>query len=206
MSPSGSPYAVALTGASGLAYGLRLIDCLVDAGKSVTVLVSQTAHLVAKQELGLTLPPRAGELEKFFHARYPASAGRLRVFGREDWLAPLASGSNPPAGMAICPCSMGSLAAIAQGLAGNLIERAADVCLKEGRKLVLVPRETPFSALHLENMLRLARMGAVILPANPGFYHQPATVADLVDFIVARILDQFGVPHRLTTRWGDGEP
>ena len=206
MSPSGSPYAVALTGASGLAYGLRLIDCLVDAGKSVTVLVSQTAHLVAKQELGLTLPPRAGELEKFFHARYPASAGRLRVFGREDWLAPLASGSNPPAGMAICPCSMGSLAAIAQGLAGNLIERAADVCLKEGRKLVLVPRETPFSALHLENMLRLARIGAVILPANPGFYHQPASVADLVDFIVARILDQFGVPHRLTARWGDGEP
>ncbi len=206
MSPSGSPYAVALTGASGLAYGLRLIDCLVDAGKNVTVLVSQTAHLVAKQELGLTLPPRAGELEKFFHARYPASAGRLRVFGREDWLAPLASGSNPPAGMAICPCSMGSLAAIAQGLAGNLIERAADVCLKEGRKLVLVPRETPFSALHLENMLRLARIGAVILPANPGFYHQPASVADLVDFIVARILDQFGVPHRLTARWGDGEP
>ena len=206
MTLPGSPYAVALTGASGLAYGLRLIDCLVNAGESVTVLASQTAHLVAKQELGLTLPPRAGELEKFFHARYPASAGRLRVFGREDWLAPLASGSNPPAGMAICPCSMGSLAAIAQGLAGNLIERAADVCLKEGRKLVLVPRETPFSALHLENMLRLARMGAVILPANPGFYHQPATVADLVDFIVARILDQFGVPHRLTTRWGDGEP
>ncbi len=206
MSPSESPYAVALTGASGLAYGLRLIDCLVDAGKNVTVLASQTAHLVAKQELGLTLPPRAGELEKFFHARYPASAGRLRVFGREDWLAPLASGSNPPAGMAICPCSMGSLAAIAQGLAGNLIERAADVCLKEGRKLVLVPRETPFSALHLENMLRLARIGAVILPANPGFYHQPASVADLVDFIVARILDQFGVPHRLTARWGDGEP
>ena len=206
MSPSESPYAVALTGASGLAYGLRLIDCLVDAGKNVTVLASQTAHLVAKQELGLTLPPRAGELEKFFHARYPASAGRLRVFGREDWLAPLASGSNPPAAMAICPCSMGSLAAIAQGLAGNLIERAADVCLKEGRKLVLVPRETPFSALHLENMLRLARIGAVILPANPGFYHQPASVADLVDFIVARILDQFGVPHRLTARWGDGEP
>lgn len=206
MSPSESPYAVALTGASGLAYGLRLIDCLVDAGKNVTVLASQTAHLVAKQELGLTLPPRAGELEKFFHARNPASAGRLRVFGREDWLAPLASGSNPPAAMAICPCSMGSLAAIAQGLAGNLIERAADVCLKEGRKLVLVPRETPFSALHLENMLRLARIGAVILPANPGFYHQPASVADLVDFIVARILDQFGVPHRLTARWGDGEP
>ena len=206
MSPSESPYAVALTGASGLAYGLRLIDCLVDAGKNVTVLVSQTAHLVAKQELGLTLPPRAGELEKFFHARYPASAGRLRVFGREDWLAPLASGSNPPAAMAICPCSMGSLAAIAQGLAGNLIERAAHVCLKEGRNLVLVPRETPFSALHLENMLRLARIGAVILPANPGFYHQPASVADLVDFIVARILDQFGVPHRLTARWGEGEP
>lgn len=205
MNPPDAPYAVALTGASGLAYGLRLIECLVDAGCQVTVLASQTAHLVAKQELGVTLPPRPPELEQFFYARHPATAGRLRVYGRDDWLAPLASGSNPPAGMAVCPCSMGSLAAIAQGLASNLIERAADVCLKEGRKLVLVPRETPFSALHLENMLRLARMGAVILPANPGFYHHPKSIDDLVDFVVARVLDQFGIPHSLMARWGSEE-
>lgn len=206
MNPPDAPYVVALTGASGLAYGLRLIECLIDAGCRVAVLASQTAHLVAKQELNLTLPPRAGELEQFFHARHPAAIGRLRAYGREDWLAPLASGSNPPAAMAICPCSMGSLASVAQGLAGNLIERAADVCLKEGRKLILVPRETPFSALHLENMLRLARLGAVILPANPGFYHRPQSVGELVDFVVARILDQFGVPHRLLARWGDAAP
>ena len=206
MNPPDAPYAVALTGASGLAYGLRLIECLIDAGCRVAVLASQTAHLVAKQELALTLPPRAGELEQFFHTRHPAAIGRLRAYGREDWLAPLASGSSPPAAMAVCPCSMGSLASIAQGLAGNLIERAADVCLKEGRKLILVPRETPFSALHLENMLRLARLGAVILPANPGFYHHPQSVGDLVDFVVARILDQLGVPHRLLARWGDAAP
>ncbi len=206
MNPPDSAYTVAITGASGLAYGLRLIECLADAGRTIAVLVSQTAHVVAKQELGLTLPPRAGELEKFFHARYPASVGRLRVFGRDDWFAPLASGSNPPAAMVVCPCSMGNLAAIAQGLAGNLVERAADVCLKEGRKLILVPRETPFSVLHLENMLRLARMGAVILPANPGFYHRPAGVAQLVDFVVARILDQLAVPHQLMARWGDVAP
>ena len=152
---------------------------------------------------GPAMPPRPGELEQFFHARHPASIGRLRAYGREDWLAPLASGSNPPAAMAICPCSMGSLASVAQGLAGNLIERAADVCLKEGRKLVLVPRETPFSALHLENMLRLARMGVVILPPAPGFYHLPREIGDLVDFVVARVLDQLQVPHRLMPRWGE---
>ena len=206
MNPPDAPYAVALTGASGLAYGLRLIECLIDAGCRVAVLASQASHLVAKQELGLTLPPRPSELEQFFHARHPAAIGRLRAYGREDWLAPLASGSNPPAAMAVCPCSMGSLASIAQGLAGNLIERAADVCLKEGRRLVLVPRETPFSALHLENMLRLARLGAVILPSNPGFYQHPQSIGDLVDFVVARILDQFGVPHQLSARWGGAAP
>jgi 4-hydroxy-3-polyprenylbenzoate decarboxylase len=133
----------------------------------------------------------------------------LRVFGREDWFAPVASGSNPPEAMVICPCTMGTLAAVAAGLSDNLIERAADVALKEGRKLILVPRETPFSSLHLENMLRLSRAGAVILPANPGFYHEPKRVEDLVDFIVARILDHLGVKHDLMQRWGEehsGDP
>jgi 4-hydroxy-3-polyprenylbenzoate decarboxylase len=126
----------------------------------------------------------------------------LQVFGREDWFAPVASGSNPADAMVICPCSMGTLAAVAAGLADNLIARAADVMLKEGRPLVLVPRETPLSQIHLENMLRLARAGAVLLPANPGFYHRPQRVEDLVDFVTARILDQLGVAHTLMARWG----
>jgi len=194
---------VALTGASGMPYGLRLIECLIRAKVRVYVVYSQAAHVVAKQELGLVLPPRASDAERMFSERYGAKRGQLRVFGREDWFAPVASGSNPPDAMVICPCTMGTLAAVAAGLSDNLIERAADVMLKEGRKLVLVPRETPFSSLHLENMLRLTRAGAVILPANPGFYHKPKRVEDLVDFVVARILDHLGVKHELMRRWGE---
>jgi len=195
--------AVALTGASGMSYGLRLVESLVRSKARVYLLYSQAAHVVAKQELGLVLPPRAPDAERMFSDRYSAKRGQLRVFGREDWFAPVASGSNPPDAMVICPCTMGTLAAVAAGLSDNLIERAADVVLKEGRKLVLVPRETPFSSLHLENMLKLARAGAVILPANPGFYHKPKRVEDLVDFIVARILDHIGVKHDLMSRWGE---
>ena len=194
---------VALTGASGLPYGLRLVESLIRAKARVYLLYSQAAHVVAKQELGIVLPPRAADAERMFGERYSAKRGQLRVFGREDWFAPVASGSNPPEAMVICPCTMGTLAAIAAGLSDNLIERAADVALKEGRKLVLVPRETPFSALHLENMLRLARAGAVILPANPGFYHKPKRIEELVDFVVARILDHLGVKHDLMRRWGE---
>ena len=196
---------VALTGASGLPYGLRLVECLVAAGCRVWLLYSQVAQVVAKQELDWQLPGRPAEVEAELAARFGAAPGQLKVFGREEWFAPPASGSNPPDAMVVCPCTMGSLAAIAGGLSRNLIERAADVVLKEGRKLVLVPRETPFSAIHLENMLKLARLGVCILPANPGFYHHPETVADLVDFVVARILDQLGVAHRLMARWGEAE-
>lgn len=195
---------LALTGASGLPYGLRLLDCLLAAGCRVQLLYSQAAQVVARQELNLELPSRPEEAKSLLLARYPDHPGRLDVYGREEWFAPVASGSNPPDAMVVCPCTMGTLAAIAQGLADKLIERAADVVLKEGRKLILVPRETPFSAIHLENMLRLVRAGAVILPPSPGFYHHPATVADLVDFVVARILDQLGVPHRLMQPWGEG--
>jgi 4-hydroxy-3-polyprenylbenzoate decarboxylase len=196
---------VALSGASGMAYGLRLLECLIQADLDVYLLVSQAAHIVAKQELGVTLPARASELERQLGDGMNARDGQLRVFGREDWNAPVASGSNPADAMVVCPCSMGTLAAIAHGLSDNLIERAADVMLKEGRKLVLVPRETPFSALHLENMLALARMNAVILPANPGFYHRPQSIEGVIDFIVARILDQLGVQHALMARWGADE-
>ena len=194
---------LAFTGASGMPYGVRLLECLLAAGCRVQLLYSQVAQIVARQEMALELPGRPAEAEAFFKARFAALPGTLAVFGREEWFAPVASGSNPPDAMIVCPCTMGTLAAIAQGLASHLIERAADVALKEGRKLVLVPRETPFSAIHLENMLRLARAGAVILPPNPGFYHHPQRIDDLVDFVVARLLDQVGVAHSLMARWGD---
>lgn len=195
---------LALTGASGMPYGLRLLDCLLAAGCKVQLLYSQAAQVVARQEMAVDLPSRPSEAKAALLARFPhADPDKLAVYGREEWFAPVASGSNPPDAMIICPCSMGTLAAIAQGLADNLIERAADVVLKEGRKLVLVPRETPFSAIHLENMLRLARAGAVILPPSPGFYQHPQSVQDIVDFVVARVLDQIGVPHALMQRWGE---
>ena len=184
-------------------YGIRLLECLLVAGCHVQLLYSQVAQIVARQEMNLELPGRASEAEKFFRNRFAGLPGTLSVYGREEWFAPVASGSNPPEAMIVCPCTMGTLASIAQGLASNLIERAADVVLKEGRKLILVPRETPFSAIHLENMLRLSRSGAVILPPNPGFYHHPQDVQDLVDFVVARLLDQIGVEHALMRRWGD---
>lgn len=194
---------LALTGASGLPYGIRLLECLLAAGCRVQLLYSQAAQIVARQEMGLELPGRPEDARAALTARLPAvNLEKLAIFGREEWFAPVASGSNPPDAMVICPCTMGTLAAIAQGLADKLIERAADVVLKEGRKLILVPRETPLSVIHLENMLRLARAGAVILPPNPGFYHHPQDVPALVDFVVARILDQLAVPHTLMARWG----
>ena len=194
---------LAFTGASGMPYGLRLLECLLVAGCRVQLLYSQVAQIVARQEMGLELPSRAAETETFFRDRFRGLPGSLEVYGREEWFAPVASGSNPPDAMIVCPCTMATLAAIAQGLASNLIERAADVVIKEGRKLILVPRETPFSVIHLENMLRLAQAGATIMPANPGFYGNPSRVEDIVDFMVARVLDHLGVAHTLVKRWGD---
>jgi 4-hydroxy-3-polyprenylbenzoate decarboxylase len=195
--------ALALTGASGMPYGIRLLECLLGGGVTVWLLYSQVAQIVARQEMDLALPSRPKELELFLRERYTIPSGQLRVFGREEWFAPVASGSNPPDAMVICPCTMGTLAAVACGLADNLIARAADVVLKEKRPLILVPRETPFSQIHLENMLKLARSGAVILPANPGFYHRPESVQQLVDFVVARVLDHLGIAHDLMPRWGE---
>lgn len=203
MHPTVKTVTLALTGASGMAYGMRLLECLLAADVRVYLLLSQAAHIVAKQELGVALPARASDLEKQLSEGLGVPDGQLRVFGREDWNAPVASGTNPADAMVVCPCSMGTLAAIAHGLSDNLIERAADVMLKERRKLILVPREAPFSTLHLENMLTLSRMDVVVLPANPGFYHHPQTVEDIIDFIVARILDQLGIRHTLMPRWGE---
>ena len=194
---------LAFTGASGLPYGLRLLECLLQADRRVFLLYSPAAQIVARQECGLTILAQPRDATRLFTERYGARDGQLTVFGREDWMAPVASGSNPADAMAICPCTMGTLAAIAHGLADNLIERAADVMLKERRPLVLVPRETPLSVIHLENMLALARAGAVIVPPAPGFYALPQSVADLVDFVVARVLDQLRVAHSLGPRWGD---
>ncbi|MFW6345678.1 MAG: flavin prenyltransferase UbiX [Halomonas sp.] len=200
------PVTVALTGASGAQYGLRLIEVLVAAHHEVWVMVSKAAHLVIATETDAELPARPERLAEALAARSGAAPGQLRCFGREEWMAPVASGSGAPSAMVICPCSTGTLSAVATGASNNLIERAADVALKERRQLILVPRETPFSAIHLEHMLSLTRMGAVILPAAPGFYHQPRSVEDLVDFIVARILNQLGVEHRLMPPWGEPSP
>ena len=200
--PEPRTIALAFTGASGMPYGLRLLDCLLRAEKTVWLTLSQAAHIVLSQECGISVPAQPKSAQALFADRYSAKAGQLQVFGRDDWMAPIASGSNPADAMVICPCTMGTLGAIAGCLADNLIERAADVMLKERRPLVLVPRETPLSAIHLENMLRLARAGAVIVPPSPGFYAHPKTVDDLVDFVVARILDQLGIANSLMARWG----
>ncbi len=194
---------LALTGASGMPYGIRLLEMLLKEGKQVFLLYSKVAQIVAQQEMDLALPSSAKEAEAFFNHQYQLPGGQLRVFGREEWFSPVASGSNPADAMVVCPCTMGTLAAIAAGMSQNLIERAADVMLKENRPLIIVPREMPFSAIHLENMLKLVRCGAVMLPANPAFYHHPQSVQDMVDFVVARILDHLGVKHSLIPRWGD---
>ena len=194
---------LAVTGASGSQYALRLLECLVRADVEVFFLISQAAQLVMATETELKLPPKPQALEAFLTEHYQAREGQVRVFGKHDWMSPVASGSGAPSAMVVCPCSTGTLSAIATGASNNLIERAADVALKERRQLILVPRESPYSTIHLENMLSLSRMGAVILPASPGFYHQPQTIDDLVDFVVARILNQLGIEQDLLKRWGE---
>ena len=199
------PHAIslAITGASGAQYGLRLLQCLLEADRTVYLMISVPGQVVIGMETDLSMPGRSREIQQMLAGRFGAKDGQLRVFGLEEWTAPVASGSSVPQAMIICPCTMGTLAAVASGASRNLIERAADVVLKEGRRLVIVPRETPFSVIHLENLLRLARMGVCVLPANPGFYHKPQGINDLVDFVVARILDQLGIEHEISRRWAD---
>ena len=197
------PVTVALTGASGAQYGLRLIDVLAAAGHEVWVMISKAAHMVIATETEISLPAQPQRLAAALRERSGAQPDQIRCFGREDWMAPVASGSGAPSSMVICPCSTGTLSSVATGASNNLIERAADVAIKERRTLVMVPRESPFSTIHLEHMLTLSRMGVVILPAAPGFYHQPACIDDLIDFIVARILNQLQISHNLMPRWGE---
>ena len=194
---------LAITGASGAQYGLRLLQCLIASDFEVYLLISGAARIVINTETDLELPESADEQLALLSRYSAAPTGRLRIFTKEDWFAPVASGSSAPQAMVICPASGGTLSAIACGASNNLIERAADVALKEKRQLIVVPRESPVSTVHLENMLKLSQLGVAVLPASPGFYYRPNTVEDLVDFVVARILDQLGVEHKLLPRWGE---
>ncbi len=193
---------VGMTGASGAQYGLRLVECLVRADYQVLVMFTKAAQIVVGSETDCRLPGRTAEQTRYLTSLYGARDGQLRVYGDEEWTSPVASGSGAPRRMAVCPASMATVSAIACGASENLLERAADVIIKERGNLVIVPRETPFSAIHLENMLKLSRLGVTILPANPGFYNRPAQVEALVDFIVSRVLDQFGIENDLMARWG----
>ncbi|GGA80265.1 flavin prenyltransferase UbiX [Neiella marina] len=193
---------VALTGASGAPYALRLLQCLLAANRQVFVLMSSAARVVLATENDLKIPASPEQASQFLSDYFSAQPSQLQVFGKEQWFSPVASGSAAPKQMVVCPCSTGSLAAIATGMSDNLIERAADVVIKERGQLILVPRETPFSAIHLEHMLSLAKLGVTIMPAAPGFYQNPKSIDDLVDFIVARLLDHLQVPQELMPRWG----
>ena len=205
MTDTNQPIALAFTGASGAAYGLRLLESLLKAGRRVYLMYSQAAQIVFKMETDLELPGDTDRARQTLCEYFSIPESQLEVFGRQQWMAPVASGSNPPEAMVICPCTSGTLASVAAGLSNDLIDRAADVALKEKRKLILVVRETPFSTLHLENMLKLSQMGATIMPANPGFYDNPQSLDDIVDFIVARVLDHLDVSHQLKERWGERE-
>ena len=199
-----SVYAVGITGGSGAPYALRLLEALADAGHDVHVVISPSGETVLQLETGMRLGTTLRDKQAAFDARLEIEGrrGTLRVFAHDNLAAPISSGSFPSAGMAIVPCSTGSLGRIAAGISSNLIERGADVMLKERRPLIIVPRETPLSEIHLRNMLTLRQAGADILPAMPGFYHKPKTIADLIDMVVGRILDRLGVENELFYRWG----
>jgi 4-hydroxy-3-polyprenylbenzoate decarboxylase len=196
------PITLAMTGASGAAYGLRLLECLLKAQRRVYFMISDAARTVVKMEMGIELPANVLALEQFLTERFSAKEKQLTVFGSMDWLAPPASGTGGKIPMVICPASGGVISAIATGASTNLVQRAADVAIKEKRPLIVVPREMPASVIHLENQLKLAKLGATIMPASPGFYQNPRSLEDIIDFVVARILDQLDIPHQLLPRWG----
>ncbi len=195
-----NPWIVAITGASGVQYGVRLVQILSEQKIPVHLVISENARTVIHEELGITLKSLT-RLEKMVELFGEGIQGTAQVFSSKDFTAPIASGSYPVSGMVVVPCSMGTLGAIASGLSQNLIHRAADCVLKEGRRLVLVPRETPLSAIHLENMLKLSKLGVRMVPAMPGFYSGVKTVEELIDFMVGKILDQMEIPHVLFPRW-----
>lgn len=193
---------LAITGASGAPYALRLLECLVAANYQVFLLISSAARVVLATEEDLQIPANPKSATDFFSKKYDAKPEQITVFGKDEWFSPVASGSAAPKQMVVCPCSTGTLSAIATGKSDNLIERGADVVIKERGQLILVPREMPLSTIHLENMLKLSQVGVTIMPAAPGFYHNPASIQDLVDFVVARILDHLNIDQKLMPKWG----
>lgn len=195
-------FTVAITGASGAIYAIRLIEELLKAGSLVSLLISKSGRIVLKEECRLDWSGDETAMNNSVRDYFKVAAESLVYYAENNFFSPLASGSAAAEAMIVAPCSMGSLARIAAGLSGNLLERAADVMLKEGKPLLLLPRETPFSAIHLENMLKLARLGVRIIPAMPGFYGQPRTIDDIVNFVVGKMLDQLGIEGNLFKRWG----
>lgn len=192
---------LAVTGASGWPYALSLLQTLVKQQQQVFLLISDAAREVVRLETGEALPTQQQDCQAYLRHYCQDNTGLIQLLNNHDWLSCVASGSGAPRRMVICPCSMGTLAAVACGLSNNLIERAADVAIKEHHSLIIVPREMPLSVLHLENMLKLARLGVVVMPASPAFYHQPQSIQDVVDFVVERILKHLGLQGTLTV-WG----
>lgn len=193
---------LAMSGASGVPYALRLLECILRADKKVYLLVSRAAKSVFDFETDWKLPEGFAAQADYFREHYQVSSEQLQLFSDQDWTTPIASGSGTADAMVICPCSSGCVAAVAQGSSTNLLQRAADVMLKERKPLIMVHREMPLSSIHLENLLKLSQLGAMIMPANPGFYYKPEKIEDLVDFVVARILDHLHIEHDLLPRWG----
>ncbi|GGA92329.1 flavin prenyltransferase UbiX [Agarivorans gilvus] len=193
---------LAITGASGAPYALCLLEHLVQRDFNIHLLVSSAAKVVLATEVDEQWPSSSEKAQAFFQQRFNAEPEQIVMPGKNDWFSAVASGSAAPKQMIVCPCSMGTLASIAMGMSDTLLERAADVVIKEKGQLILVPREMPYSVIHLENMLKLAKLGVEIFPASPGFYHQPETIQDLVEHVVSRILDHLGIDNDLSTRWG----
>ena len=196
------PIVVAITGASGAPYGVRLLEVLLASGREIHLAISPSGQAVIGEELGRRIDLERFRLDDLLGGSPPAS-GRIHYHHYKNLMAPIASGSFLTSAMVICPCSGSTLAAVAHAMGENLIHRAAEVHLKERRRLIVVPRETPLSLPQLKNMQAIHEAGAVVLPASPGFYHGAASVSDLVDFVVARICDQLGVAHTLMRRWGE---
>ena len=197
---------LAFTGASGAPYGLRLLEALVAADYTVHLLVSSAAKVVLATEHEMQLPGSPEAMQKFFIEHCSnlvgKGEGQIKVYGKEEWFSPVASGSAAPKKMVICPCSTSTLSSVATGASNNLIERAADVVIKEKGQLIMVVREMPLSSIHLQNMLTLSNLGVTMMPASPGFYHQPKGLDDIINFVVARILDHLGIEQTLMERWG----
>ena len=190
-----------VTGASGSGYFTQLLQALVHSNCQVYLLLSDAAKIVLKTEINEEWPENLNDLNLFLIQRFNAKKNQIIALANKDWFSPVASGSSAPQKMIICPCSCGALASISQGLSNNLIERAADVIMKERGLLIVTPRETPFSTLHLRNMLTLSELGVTVMPLAPGFYHQPKSIEDLQAFMVARLLDHLKIEHKISKRW-----